>query len=826
MTQALLLRPHEFSQDVGVVYVDRNQTLRQMLQQACGDKPLDCELSVRVGGYEVPVAYWHRLRPKEGAAIHITRRSLHGNGVKQIIAVVAMIALTYFTAGIASGAFLSGTAITLGVSSATLATAVSMLGMLAISALTKPSMPGGSSGTQGQWNQLTGTQNQISPWGVIPLVIGESRFFPTHAAIPYSEAVGESSYQYCMFDLGHGELEVSDIKIGDTPISDYAEVQYEITKTTTLYTADVAEVSVGATMEDGDDVTRTTSAGVTRISLDLVYSQGLYWVSTSSKDNPMFVEWKIEYRAVGSGTWLAPADASAAGMVQSGATFTSRALRKKPFAAGVSWPVPAGQYEVRVTRVASDYEEGNKNTFVHSTTWSVLRSIKLINPSTTGTTKLCLRIKASDQLTGTLQTLSCFVQQKIPVYDRDTGTWSAPQVCTNAAWVTYWLMTSCPALSRHVNPNRIHLDVFADYAEFCDANSFEVRSVQDSPTTAWELIEGVLSCSLGSLSKRDGRYSVVFDAGETLPSMTFTPLETKEFTVSRSYTRRPHALRVQFKNPEANWQEDEIIVLDDGYSYRGVDARGVASELPEPAEFETMRLQYAADSIHAWRVGRYHFAQAKFRPNNYSFATDVAGLRTVRGDVVDVFHDVTEWGVGVGRVVSLTAGGYGGAAATLVLDQDIATEAGKAYRVQIRRSDGTAAVVALMAAGGETNTFLLAAMPSGVYPGDGVAIGETAQEVAKLLITGASSSNGGCDHAFSAVAYDARVAPYWADPPASIISEISGMVHAPIPVPDVTGVVTNPEAGAPDDAGILAPVVRIGVGNRPMPRDDILEALM
>ena len=69
---------------------------------------------------------------------------------------------------------------------------------------------------------------------------------------------------------------------------------------------------------------------------------------------------------------------------------------------------------------------------------------------------------------------------------------------------------------------------------------------------------------------------------------------------------------------------------------------------------------------------------------------------------------------------------------------------------------------------------------------------------------------------------DAHLATVIRDP----VERVSGMVHAPIPVPDVTGVVTNPEAGVGDDAGIQTPVVRIGVGNKPMPRDEVLEALM
>ena len=813
-----MLRPHEFSQDVGIVRVDAGQSLRGMLIQACGGMDIaEDELEVRVGGHTVPAEFWASLRPKEGAAIHITRRSLHGNTGRQILAVVAMAALTYFTFGIGTGPASGIIASTYG---AWAAVGVYMLGSLAISALTKPPTPGGSNDTAAKWNALTGTSNQINPGGVIPFVIGESRFYPPHAAIPYSEAVGESSYQYCLFDLGHGDIEVSDIKIGDTPIEQYSEVQYAITRTPTIYTNDVSEVAVGASMDDGQSVSRNTAPGVTRIALDLVAPAGLFGVGTSGKKFTMWVTWRVEYRPAGStGAWTTPSSPRLSNLRPiGGGVFEVRKEKAEAFACGIGWDVPPGQYEVRVTRVGT-LSGSSKNTYVDDFTWAVMRSIKPGLPSTTGTNKLEMRIRSTDQLNGTLQTLSCIVRQKIRVYDRDTDTWSAPAVNLNPAWVAYWLLTECPAMSKHVPASRIHLDTFADYAEFCVANSFEARGVVDAATTAAELIEDMLSCSLGSLGRRDGKYGIVFDTGETLASMAFTPMEIDGFTMSRPFIRLPQALRVQFKNPAADYQDDEIIVLDDGYSYRGVDARGNPSTLPEPTEFETMQLRFAQDAIHAWQVGRFHLAQGKFRPESYSFTSDVAGLGTTRGDVIDVAHDLVEWGAGWGRVVSI---GSVAGKPTLVLDQMVTTEAGKRYSAQFRCADGSAVVVGIVGAGGETDTFWLESIPMTggpspqprVWPGDGCVIGEAESVTEKLLVTDVRYSDGGQVTHFSAVRYDARVAPFWADPPAGIVSEITGTTYAEVPVPVILGVISDSIADDPDDAGIVAPVVRIGIGRQ------------
>jgi len=304
----------------------------------------------------------------------------------------------------------------------------------------------------------------------------------------------------------------------------------------------------------------------------------------------------------------------------------------------------------------------------------------------------------------------------------------------------------------------------------------------------------------------------VYDHGETLETMAFTPMEINGFTVSRAFTRIPHALKVQFKNPDADWQDDEIIVVRDGYSHRGLDARGNPSSLPEPTDFETLRVEQAMLPRQAWCQARYHFAQALFRPNIYSFSTDHAGLSTVRGDVIDVAHDVMDNGSqGWGRVIALNAGGPEGAAATLVLDETIHCPAGQLYGVQIRTAFGDKLLAYATPHSERTDTFYLATMPSGVSDGDAAVIGLRGAEMVKLLVTGVRASQD-LGASISCVSYDPRVAPFWANPPASIVSEISGRDYGLPAPPNITGIVSSPANDQTDNAGIPVPTVNMGLG--------------
>ncbi|OUL25894.1 hypothetical protein BV378_14250 [Nostoc sp. RF31YmG] len=821
----LIVKAHEFA-EAGVVHVAPGQTLAAMLAQATGGVELSPDLVVRVGGHEVPAALWDRVRPKPGSRIVVTRTGLAGGGsARQLLAAAVMIVVSIYAPGwgqAAASAAGWGTAAGQAISAG-----IVIAASYAVNALIRvPTAANASSTDQKQWNQLTGSSNQINPWGVVPLVVGEHRYFPPHAAMPYSEMVGRNSYQHCMFDLGYGLLYVDQLKIGDDPLSNFTGWDWELSDEdtpATLYTNDVSEDSVSSAMnEDGDQVTRTTAPNVGSIGLDILLPQGLkVFAESMAKGWPMWIVWKVEYRAVGSGTWLTPTSPRLSGLVSSwvaggselpafgpaAGLFLIKDQTRDPFSVGLSWDVPSGQYEVRLTRYATKAQ--TSRTWADAATWLALRSIRYTSPSSTGTCKLNLRIRATEQLTGTLQTFSCMVKQTIQVYNRTTGAWSW-QYSVNPAWNAYWLMTTCRAVARRVPASRIDLQSFADFADFCTTHGLECRMVVDTQMTVMDLLRKVLAGSLGDLGNRDGKYCVVFDRDDPTPVMVFTAEETEGFRATRTFTRVPHALRVQFKNPDANWQDDEIVVVRDGYSYRGKDARGNASSAPTATEFETLNLEQTCRARQAWQVARYHFAQALFRPNTYQWTSDIAGLSVARGDCVQVPNDVTEWGAGYGRVRAITVGGMPGAGATITLDNDVTTVDGTAYRMQFRRAGGGLAVANVVAAGGETRVFAIDALPAGVGVGDMAVLGETQTEVHTLIVTGVRYTED-LGTEFTATDYDARVTPYWANPPASIISEVTGTDYD-LPDPPVVTVVTSSAANdSTDDAGVSAPVVRVGV---------------
>ncbi|RRN78539.1 hypothetical protein EIM50_13700 [Pseudoxanthomonas sp. SGD-10] len=832
-------RPHPTSEDIPV-YVRSGQTLQQMLLEASRGQPIHDDIVVYDPlGHEVPRHLWPHLTPRAGAVFQVVNYGIHGSGARNVLMIAVAAAAMWVTGGAAAG--LLGSSFAAGTfGAAALGAGVMVGGTMLVDKLVPLPMPTASGGVPAQWNQITGMRNSVNLWGTVPCVLGEDVIYPPYAAAPYSEVVGEKSYHYYLFDLGYGDdMLVDQLEIYGTPIAEFDEVTYSVTRTPTMFVNTVLEDAVNASMnDDNDEVIRTTEDDTDRISLDIRYP-GLFGTGTSGKDFSMYTGWSISYRPHGDedAPWQVPTTASrsrfttvkpqkASSGEAVGVDFWVNEMKKNPFGASLAWDVPRGRYDVRVKRVIS-HRGSASNTYVDQATWSALRSIRKAPPTTTDTNMIEMRILASGRLTGFIDGLRCRVRQKIPVYDADAGTWSAPTFTTNAAWVTYWHMTRNPALKRRATDAEMLLDEWVDFAEHCETHGLQARMTVDVRQPNREVIAKLLGAGMASLGKRDGKWLPVFDRGDIVPRMSFSQKDMRDFQIETTHRDIPHAVRVTFKNPLEDYREDEMIVLDDGYSYRGLDARGNPSSAPAPTRWEHTRLEMSVLPQQAWMLLRYQLAQARYRPYVASWSSGRSGLRVVRGDAVRVSHDTVEWGKGAGFVTDVVPGGYGGAVATVRLDETIGTNAGKTHQMQVRRRlTGETYVMGCVPHSTYTDTFYITALPPKpdgspgtmalaevVGQGDVAVIGESENVSEVLLVTGVTYPEL-LRPAFTAVAYDPRITPFWTDPPENIPTALATRASVLPAPPEVIGVASSVLHDQADDAGIIGPMIRIGVRQR------------
>ncbi|HEY5444595.1 MAG TPA: hypothetical protein VIJ87_09045, partial [Pyrinomonadaceae bacterium] len=102
-----------------------------------------------------------------------------------------------------------------------------MLGVTLLMSTPTPTTPGEAPASDPVYT-IKGQANSIRLAEPIECNYGRNRVYPSYAARPYYEYRDNDQYQFSLFCLGQGEYEIEEIKIGDTLLSNFQEVQYEV----------------------------------------------------------------------------------------------------------------------------------------------------------------------------------------------------------------------------------------------------------------------------------------------------------------------------------------------------------------------------------------------------------------------------------------------------------------------------------------------------------------------------------------------------------------------------------------------------------------------
>jgi hypothetical protein len=128
----------------------------------------------------------------------------------------------------------------------------------------------------------------------------------------------------------------------------------------------------------------------------------------------------------------------------------------------------------------------------------------------------------------------------------------------------------------------------------------------------------VCGAAQASLNIVDGKFGVLIDKLKTVPVQVFTPRNSWGFSSTKSFSTRPHGLKIKFINPDTDWQVDERIVYEDGY------------DAVTATEFEEMTTFACTNHEQAWRFGRYNLAVNRLRRETININVDFEHLVCTR----------------------------------------------------------------------------------------------------------------------------------------------------------------------------------------------------
>ena len=609
-------------------------SLAEVLRQgglALGGGPVEA----RVDGAPVARAQWPRQRVLPGQIVE-ARAVVQGGGDSDPIEVVSTIAALTSSLRLGSG---------LSLAQAGLAAGPPVIGGLVANALFPVELP--DAGAPGRTAfSLHGGANRARPYEPAMLVLGEHRVFPDLAAQEYTQFIDGDQYLFQVFDFGVGDLDISEIKIGDALLSSFEGVTQETKlpgQAVTLMVGDVQTEFVG-TVElpalararyeagSGDDPgygavkEKTSGEKAQRLELDFV---ALFFGRTSKGEGELRdVEIKIEHREHGtSGTWLPAVPGGKVTLSNS----TTEPVRKTVEVRGLD---ATKKWDIQVWRKAAldSNERIAKRTTDQGVTWTALRTFQANTADATGRTRLALKIKASGQLQGRIERLSALVKQKVPTWN-GTAWSSANQITSNPADIFRWFVKGVRADGRllaglGLPDSRIDETSIRAWRTWCDGQGLECDAVLTGSQSIADVLNMICRCGRASASWASGKLGVVFDQGGLAPTAMITPGNIIAGTLEVNYAdgRLADEIVVRYIDPDFDWQLAELRRLKTGVT--------------APSRTATVTLQGIVNREQAMEETNLIAARQEHHRRRITWEMGPEGLTIGRGDVVQATSDL------------------------------------------------------------------------------------------------------------------------------------------------------------------------------------------
>lgn len=559
-----------------------------------------------------------------------------GGSVRMIAMAVVAAAAIWFSAGYAApyvGTWAgAGT-----VGAAFGGVAISVAGSLLINAvLPLPKAALGSSDNTSTNYGIAPSANTARLGEPIPVQYGRFNVTPNYAAQPYTEYDG--SNQQTLFSLlciTQGSLAIEAIRIGDTPIDNFAEVKYEVIEpggTVTLFPDNVVTSDAVAGIElkapgDGGDwagpfVTNPAGTTTTQLAFDLGYPQGLYRLNKDGKDRTANSPWIVQVQKIDDsgnpiGAWVTLEQANDWLDDKTPGIYTTH-----------RYTVAAGRYQARARKLAPASMDG---TVVNTLYWMGLRAYLPSHRTYGDVTLLAVQIRATNNLNGaTAKSINVTGTRKLPIWNG--ASWSAPVATRSIAWAAADVLRNA-TYGRGWADNRINLEELRQLDAVWSARGDEFNGVFDTRTTLWDALTTVVRCGRALPMYYAGVVEIIRDQPQTLNKLTVVPDNITQGGFSTQYN---------FPTPDT---PDYVVVTytdPDTWKPATVDC-ALTGSLKQTPKNVTMMGCTSRDQ--AFREGMYMAADNRDRRNLTTLALELDGNIPRYGDLISVSHDTPAWGL-------------------------------------------------------------------------------------------------------------------------------------------------------------------------------------
>ena len=420
------------------------------------------------------------------------------------------------------------------------------------------------------------------------------------------------------------------------------------------------QLSTNEPLEPSTWIEATTSANASRLVLLITFPGGLGTITDQGAISSATVAFRTQIWNDSTDTW---------GNQQT-FSLTDDEIALRFFEHVLTFGDP-GTHRVRIQRTTAAAAD---NTTRDQAALSATDSIVALPPvEAQGRVLFALRIQASEQLSGLVESFNGVFSRQLPAFN---GTqWTAPAATTNPAWAFASILRGPGNLSP-LPDAAIDAAALKTWADYCDTQGYQCNGVLDERQSAWAALQNVGANGRGSPVIRDGSmYSVIVDQVKTTPVDLITPRDSSQFRGVKSFWKVPHAIRAFYRDrSDDGFAVKEIIVYDTGFDETN------ATDVRSLVLFGTTSMTEAHRRI------RYYIAESRLRPETFQVEMDVKHLAVQRGDYVELLHDVPLVGLGQGRVTKVYM--QGGLWVGFDIDAPVELQTGDRHNARFQGFDG------------------------------------------------------------------------------------------------------------------------------------------
>jgi hypothetical protein len=592
----------------------------------------------RVNDDYVLRAEWDVVELKSGDLCAFITAPQGGDSGSQILQVVLMIGLAVFAPWAAGQmGFAAGT------TGFTLATAgIQIIGSMLIGALAPtPSNPTSQAIAQpSPTYSLQGQGNRARLEQPIPVVYGRHIVFPDLGCQAYALYEDDDQFLYQLFVVGQGEYELEAIKIEDTPISNFEEIDYEIIPpngSVTLFETNIvssAEVSgqemltpIDFDNEEwayiGGFVAVPAGYEADEIGIDIAFSRGLFYAENDGSLSNLTVTWRVE-------TLLIDDFGNSLSNWTELATETLTAAQSKVLRRSYAYAISEGRYMVRVARTSVKNDDNRASSDIN---WIGLRAaLPGKSVQANSATMIAMKMRATNNLSSAnSRRVNVVANRKLNTWNPTDG-WSVDTVSTRSL---IWALADAVRNSDYsigLTDSRINLEEMYELDQVYQARFDYFDGIFDSRITVWEALQKIARAGRATPIMVGGILTVVRDSAQTIPVAMFTNRNIAAGSFSMTLTTetddRPDSLIGEYFDNRI-------------WSYRRVTGFIEETDMERPAKVPMFGI---TGELQAKREAMAMAATNKYRPWTFSFETEMEGFIPRYGDFAAIANDLTAFG--------------------------------------------------------------------------------------------------------------------------------------------------------------------------------------